>query len=175
MSHRLFNLQTGRRSQYRLSNLRLIEFELTTTRLRRSRSKEALKSLVDGIRSRRLRILVVDDMHNVGETMREWLANEFGADVTLVDSGRAAIDDVSQNSYNCIFLDLMMPDMDGVETFLNLKNSVKTKCVVMMSADPECPEWEKALQLGLNPIPKPIHKQKEDIAEILHSCQSEIS
>ncbi len=177
MAHRPFNLhfQNDPRSPHQLRNLRIIEFELKDSRLRRSRSKAELKELVDGIRCQRLRILVVDDMPGVGEIMKDWLANEFGAEVKVVESGRAAIDDVNQNSYNCIFLDLMMEEMDGVDTFLELKDCITRECVIMMSADPDCPEWEKAVRLGFSPIPKPINKRKEDIADILVGCQDRTS
>ena len=177
MAHQflLSQLQTELRSTHRLRHTRIIEFELKKTRLRRSRSKADLKELMDGIRGQRLKILVVDDMPDVGEIMKDWLAFEFGAEVNVVDSGRAAIDDVNQNSYNCIFLDLMMPDMDGVETFLKLKDFIKRECIVLMSADPDCPEWEKAVKLGLSPIPKPIDDKKEDVANILFGCQGQTS
>lgn len=177
MAHQflLSHLLTELRSTHRLRNARIIEFELKKTRLRRPRTKADLKELMDGIRGQRLRILVVDDMPDVGEIMRDWLAFEFGAEVNVVASGRAAIDDVNQNSYNCIFLDLMMPEMDGVETFLKLQDFIHRECIVMMSADPDCPEWEKAVQLGLSPIPKPISNQKEEVANILLGCQGQTS
>jgi signal transduction histidine kinase/response regulator of citrate/malate metabolism len=59
--------------------------------------------------------LVVDD-NPLNLLVAKGLLNLFELDVTAVESSMAAIDLLNNRSYDIIFLDYMMPDMDGIET-----------------------------------------------------------
>lgn len=61
------------------------------------------------------RILVVDDNH-VNLLVAEGLLQPFQMQVDLADSGIKAIEMVQKNSYDLVFMDHMMPGMDGIET-----------------------------------------------------------
>jgi CheY-like chemotaxis protein/two-component sensor histidine kinase len=66
-----------------------------------------------------LRVLVVDDNVTSGELLSEMLGG-FGFQVDYVESGEAAIERLigadEQAPYDLIFIDWMMPEMDGIET-----------------------------------------------------------
>lgn len=66
------------------------------------------------------RALIVDD-NLVNLKIAKKLLDRFNFESEIVDNGQAAIDKVKDNKYDIIFLDHMMPIMDGVQTLNNLK------------------------------------------------------
>jgi PAS domain S-box-containing protein len=63
----------------------------------------------------RLRILVVDDEAPVRETLAEMLV-AVNHDVELAGSGQEALEKMRQGTFDFVFTDLAMPEMDGWET-----------------------------------------------------------
>jgi signal transduction histidine kinase len=61
------------------------------------------------------RVLVVDDIE-INLTVCEAMLEYFKIKPDLVQSGRAAIELAAKNSYDIIFMDHMMPEMDGIES-----------------------------------------------------------
>jgi signal transduction histidine kinase len=61
------------------------------------------------------RVLVVDDIE-INLTVCEAMLEYFKIKPDLVQSGRAAIEMAAKNSYDIIFMDHMMPEMDGIES-----------------------------------------------------------
>lgn len=80
-------------------------------------------------------VLVVDDSATVRAFMRIKLA-PFNFDVDFAESGEQAIDMAQAKAYTCIFLDIMMPGIDGYEVCKRLKGNADTKqtAVVMLSS-----------------------------------------
>ncbi len=60
-------------------------------------------------------ILIVDD-NAVNLTVAEGLLEPLKMDVDTASSGKEAIDKISQHHYDLVFMDHMMPELDGVET-----------------------------------------------------------
>ncbi|MBQ0027496.1 MAG: response regulator [Lachnospiraceae bacterium] len=61
------------------------------------------------------KVLVVDDTE-INLMIVEELLEPINMEVDLVDSGEKAIEEVQKKKYDIIFMDYMMPYMDGVET-----------------------------------------------------------
>ena len=80
-------------------------------------------------------VLVVDDSATVRAFMRAKLA-PFRFDVDYAENGETAIDMAQAKNYTCIFLDILMPGMDGYQVCKRLKSSPATKeaAVVMLSS-----------------------------------------
>jgi twitching motility two-component system response regulator PilG len=80
-------------------------------------------------------VLVVDDSATVRAFMRAKLA-PFRFDVDYAENGEAAIDMAQTKSYTCIFLDILMPGIDGYQVCKRLKSSRATResAVVMLSS-----------------------------------------
>jgi two-component system, cell cycle response regulator len=80
-------------------------------------------------------VLVVDDSATVRAFMRAKLA-PFRFDVDYAENGEAAIDMAQAKSYTCIFLDILMPGIDGYQVCKRIKSSSATKdtAVVMLSS-----------------------------------------
>ena len=80
-------------------------------------------------------VLVVDDSATVRAFMRMKLA-PFRFDVDYAESGEQAIEMAQTKSYTCIFLDIMMPGIDGYEVCKRIKSNDDTKktAVVMLTS-----------------------------------------
>lgn len=80
-------------------------------------------------------VLVVDDSPTVRAFMRQKLA-PFRFDVDYAESGEKAIDMTQAKHYTCIFLDILMPGMDGYQVCKRIKSSPATRAsaVVMLSS-----------------------------------------
>jgi len=76
------------------------------------------------------RILVVDDEPDIIEFLSYNLTKE-GYEVETATNGRLAIEKATEFSPNLILLDVMMPDMDGIETCQELRANPLTKdCLI---------------------------------------------
>ena len=58
------------------------------------------------------RLLLVEDRLSIARCYREFLSTE-GCDITHVDSGREAIQALTEHVYAVVLLDLQLPDIDG--------------------------------------------------------------
>ncbi len=66
------------------------------------------------------RILVVDDEETVGIGIAEIL-KDAGFNAFYVTSGRDALNAFRENPYLLVFMDMIMPGMNGLETFRQIK------------------------------------------------------
>src|SRR5512141_1483057 len=76
-------------------------------------------------------VLLVEDNRNISEMVGEYLENRgFGVDYASdgLDGFRLA----SDNSYDAIVLDLMLPRMDGLEVCRKLREETKKATPVLM-------------------------------------------
>ena len=71
-------------------------------------------------------ILLVDDDQMIRDMYRDVLKKE-GYAVTTAVNGKAALEYIAQKLPDLILLDLMMPDMNGVEVIRELKKDDKYK------------------------------------------------
>lgn len=80
-------------------------------------------------------VLVVDDSATVRAFMHTKLT-PFRFDVDFAENGETAIDMAQGKKYTCIFLDIMMPGIDGYEVCKRIKSSAATKdtAVVLLSS-----------------------------------------
>lgn len=84
-------------------------------------------------------VLVVDDSATVRAFMRIKLS-PFQFDVDFAETGEQAVEKAAAKAdtkpYNCIFLDIMMPGIDGYEVCKRIKANAKTKssAVVMLTS-----------------------------------------
>ncbi len=109
------------------------------------------------------RILVVDD-NEMNLKVAKNLLKLFGIVPDLVESGFAAIDYVRDRTYHIVFLDHMMPKMDGVQTLERMRNEgllpEETKAIVQ-TANAVNGARERYLAAGFDDyLSKPIDVSK---------------
>lgn len=85
-----------------------------------------------------LHVLVVDD-NAMNRKMLSMVLKTMSITTDEADGGAACLELVSQKKYDVIFMDHLMPEMDGVETFHRLKeltNSLNPDTpVIALTAD----------------------------------------
>ena len=79
-----------------------------------------------------INVLVVDDEKNLTLAMRRLLSAE-GYSTDTAGSGVIALDVVKEKKFDVIFLDVNMPDMNGLETFKKLKKVSPKSAVIMIT------------------------------------------
>jgi DNA-binding response OmpR family regulator len=79
------------------------------------------------------RVLIVDDEENFRKLYSMELSSE-GYDVSLADSGQAAIRSVSEEAPDIVVLDVKMSGKDGLETLSELKKKNKALPVILNTA-----------------------------------------
>jgi len=91
-------------------------------------------------------ILVVDDDEAIRDALTEILEDDY--DVICVDSGFKALDQVKKKAFDLIFLDIVMPEMDGIQTLKQIKAHDKNLDVIMISAVDRAQEATDSIKLG---------------------------
>jgi two-component system response regulator AtoC len=95
---------------------------------------------------KRATILVVDDEHGVRQSFYMVLKDEFN--VLLAGTGNEAIDIFSKNTIDLILLDILLPDIDGIELLARLKEMDPNTEIIMVTAVKEIQTAVKAIKLG---------------------------
>lgn len=82
-----------------------------------------------------LKILVVDDSKTIRRTAETLLSNA-GYEVVTASDGFSALAEVVEHHPDIIFLDIMMPRLDGYQTCALIKNNEKFRStpIVMLSS-----------------------------------------
>ena len=82
------------------------------------------------------KVLMIDDEPNYPTAFKFLMESKGGYSVSLATSGQMGLDMAKQLKPDMIFLDVMMPGFDGIETLKRLKadNELKKIPVVMLTA-----------------------------------------
>jgi len=80
-------------------------------------------------------ILIVDDVETDREALKDIL-HDRGYKITSVNSGYEAIEEVKIRRHDIIFLDQLMPGLQGQDTLLEIKKINPAASVIMMTAFP---------------------------------------
>ena len=74
--------------------------------------------------SRKARILAVDDENDILLIVRTSLKDEY--DVETASSGAEALQKIQDNPPDLVILDMMMPEMDGIEVLEEIRRMTQT-------------------------------------------------
>lgn len=111
-----------------------------------------------------IKILSVDD-NLINLKVFEGLLRKTGAQIQKAESGKRALEYTMSNKYDIIFLDHMMPEMDGVETFKRIRQqeggaNLDTP-IVVLTANAIKGSKEEYLEIGFNDVCYKPTTQKE--------------
>ncbi len=93
------------------------------------------------------KILVVDDEKNILNTMKAILQDE-GHVVYTVQNGKDALQFVKSNECDVVFLDVWLPDIDGMEVLQQIKQLQNDIAVIMISGHGSIDIAVKSTRLG---------------------------
>lgn len=105
------------------------------------------------------RILLVEDDPRLAEMLLEYLG-QAGFGVTVASLGATALERLNEAQYDAVILDLMLPDMDGLEVCRRLRAQRDTP-VLMLTARGDAVDRIVGLELGADDyLPKPFEPRE---------------
>jgi excisionase family DNA binding protein len=108
----------------------------------------------------RAAVLVVDDEPAVRHVFKVWLENA-GYKVDEAADGQQALGRLDAAAYGLVFLDLQMPNMDGVETLRHIRNRAEHPDVIIVTAHYNGALMEEILKLGpVHVLKKPVDRER---------------
>ncbi|OGX07375.1 MAG: hypothetical protein A2Z88_03820 [Omnitrophica WOR_2 bacterium GWA2_47_8] len=115
----------------------------------------------------KLKILVVDDKQVIGDLF-EFTLGYSGHIITVVNSAFEAVERIKSEKFDIAFVDIVMPERDGVELLEDIKKVAPQLPVVMMSGYSVEDKREKSKKLGaITCLKKPF--EIEDVKKIIKS------
>jgi two-component system, chemotaxis family, chemotaxis protein CheY len=93
-------------------------------------------------------VLICDDSNMARKQVLRSLPAEWEVDVQLAKNGLEALDVLRNNNIDVLFLDLTMPELDGVGVLQGIKDEGIEVSVFVISADVQPEMQTKVLSLG---------------------------
>ena len=104
-----------------------------------------------------MKILVVEDEKKLQETIVEFLQKEKMI-VEYASNLNEALDKIISFDYDCILLDMMLPDGNGMDILRELKRLEKKTSVIILSAKDSVDDKVEGLLVGADDyLAKPFH------------------
>ena len=117
-------------------------------------------------------ILIIDDEEDIRDVAQVALETIGGWRVSTASTGPDGLGQLQTQPYDAVLLDVMMPDMDGIEVFRQIRANPQTQTipVILMTAKTQATDRQRFLDLGVTAIiTKPFKAMflTEQIADIL--------
>lgn len=107
-----------------------------------------------------IHVLIVDDNENNRLTLNLLLEEVDGVEVHEAEDGQIAVEMCVKQNYDLIFMDIMMPNMDGFEATKYIKQMHKNSMIIALSALDDEASKHKMLSLGAEDyLTKPINSE----------------
>ncbi len=106
-------------------------------------------------------ILVVDDIDDNRYTLERSLKKDGYVNIHLADCGKSALEKVNDKKFDLILLDLMMPDISGLDVLKQLKGnpSQRNIPVIMVTASDEVDTAAECIKNGADDfVTKPFNR-----------------
>lgn len=114
----------------------------------------------------KLNILVTDDNH-INQQILSAIFKKLKHEVTLADNGKEAVQKITENTFDVVFMDIRMPVMDGItatQIVRDMGNGKSDVPIIAVTADLSVDNVEEYKIAGIDKVcGKPI-----DINELLH-------
>jgi CheY-like chemotaxis protein/HPt (histidine-containing phosphotransfer) domain-containing protein len=133
-------------------------------------------------------ILVAEDVEMNQHLIRHILESS-GAQVVIVRNGAEALVQINKKTFDCVLMDVQMPEMDGVQATVNIRNMedplISSIPIIAITANCQEDDLLKYEQAGMDDyLPKPIveadlletilsNSRNSKLVESFHSDHSE--
>lgn len=108
-----------------------------------------------------MRILVVEDNTVLADTIKEELFRNVNLDVEVLNNGEDALYDIERSIYDIIILDIMLPDLSGIEILRIIRNKGIKTPVIILTAKEELDDKVGAFSIGANDyVTKPFYMEE---------------
>ena len=114
------------------------------------------------------KILIIDDDETLCNVIGEELDQE-NYSVTCSLSGRDGLEKLKLDKFDLVILDYQMPEMDGYEVLLEIRNINPSLPVIIITANTDIETINKFSQIGINAlVNKPF--EFEDLLTSIQKC-----
>jgi DNA-binding response OmpR family regulator len=104
-----------------------------------------------------MKILIIEDEPEIADDIKQYFMSN-GIQCEKAKNYREAIERINMYSYDCILLDLKLPDGEGFEILKELKTLQKEEGIIIVSAQEALESRIKGLNLGADDyVTKPFH------------------
>ncbi|HEY6951749.1 MAG TPA: sigma-54 dependent transcriptional regulator [Bacteroidota bacterium] len=110
------------------------------------------------------RIYIVDDEITIGKLLEHWVGGRWGYSVEVFSNGQTFLERFSEPP-DLVLLDLMLPDISGIELLKTIKQRAPDVPVIVLSAQARVEVAIETLKLGaVDYFSKPVDFPKLEIA-----------
>ena len=107
-----------------------------------------------------MRILIVEDDQSLGELLRDYLQHLDHEKVQLCSTAAQAGEVAAREPFDCAFVDLMLPDSNGLDLLQIIKEHQPNTPIIMMSGQPTMEYTIEAMRKGASDfLTKPFDLQ----------------
>ena len=116
------------------------------------------------------KVLIVDVDKAFLAILAERMQNR-GMEVSTADSAAAALKMLEKETYDAVLLDLMMPEMGGIEALQIMRKKQPEVQVIFVTGHPSVSKGVEAMKLGaMDFIPKPV--DMNELTEKIHQAKA---
>lgn len=96
-----------------------------------------------------MHILLAED-NPINQQVVQRMISRMDHTVRMVDNGRKAVEEASRNDYDVILMDMMMPDMDGMQAARAIRASGNTVHMIALTANATSRDRTRCMDAGMN-------------------------
>ena len=148
----------------------LVELLLSETTLANSNNAVEQAMNENFSATKPLRILLTEDIP-LNQKVALQMLSTYGYQADIANNGKEAVDALQKRDYDLVFMDVQMPEMDGLEATGRIRSNetIQQPYIIAMTAHAMQGDREECLSAGMDDyISKPIRKR--DLAVALHQC-----
>ncbi|MGR9073376.1 MAG: response regulator transcription factor [Gammaproteobacteria bacterium] len=100
------------------------------------------------------KVLIVDDEPHIRTLLEQTLEEleDYDVEIFTASNGKEGLESIQAENPDLVFLDVMMPEMNGYEVCQRVKSdeSLKDTYIIMLTAKGQEFDKEKGMQMGTN-------------------------
>ena len=110
-----------------------------------------------------MRVLLIEDDLQLAKIVKKILESK-GYEVTLVDDGDIALENIKNNHYDLYLIDINIPGVNGLELVKYIREKQDESIIIMITASIDEYYFEKAYEYGCDDyIKKPFHAKELEV------------
>ncbi|MBP1910208.1 PAS domain S-box protein [Methanolobus bombayensis] len=143
---------------------------------RKDTSKKGIEA--SGMYKKEARILLVED-NVVNQHVAQSILQKLGITADVANNGLEAIEALETIAYDLVFMDIQMPEMDGLEASRHIRNEQSSVInhnvpIIAMTAHAMKGDEDKCIEAGMNDyLPKPVNL--EALAQVIDKWTDQVS